>query len=630
MAIEFDCPFCRHHYRLKDELAGKSATCKNCRNKFTIPAASAVATGPALSSEEAEAKALEAFADEPAVERPKNTVIDVECTYCNHKWTEPIARAGKNALCPNPECRQRVKIPEPKDEGQYDWRQARTKGPSLAKQNNEKLEGVQDAADAKVVSREALVQADATGVEYEPIPLKRKLMFAGLVAVLVGGAVFGAVYLTRSRTAGKEDKLMAEALAELPAARDALPKEEQPLADAVVHLAAAEYALRHDTPAKFKEALDLLAKASGALRGAPPSPARNAVLGEVAAGLVGFGGTEAQGSEGVRMRWMPDLSRRVRPNERVFTVHEELQKVLSALQPAEFEFRAQLARRLARELAAKGQADLAAQLVPLALFAPAEHPEAKALVALEVFRTDKTSGVPGAVAEELKGPDLLRASPPPASAQTLFVALKTDKAPLVASKPAPGAVPSDTARFAYTGALALEGDSAGAVELAKLPGRAEDQLRALALAADWSADPGPALDAALGVVGAGKGRKDFAPSPYVLLRLAQVAGAANKFDAAKQFADAVPDEALRGWARGDAVRARAVAAPKEKADEAWADLPDDPKKLRAGHAWGRLWVARLNARATGDRSAGAKAVAAWPSPVVPFGKAGVALGLQDN
>ena len=39
MAIEFECPHCKHPYRLKDEFAGRKATCKNpdCRELITIP-----------------------------------------------------------------------------------------------------------------------------------------------------------------------------------------------------------------------------------------------------------------------------------------------------------------------------------------------------------------------------------------------------------------------------------------------------------------------------------------------------------------------------------------------------------------------------------------------------------------
>src|SRR5262249_8965367 len=162
MAILFDCPHCKHHYNLKDELAGKRATCRNpdCRQQITIPLPPSAA--------ELEATALSALADEapkPEEKAPVEQGIPMTCNFCNHKWTEPLAKAGKNVLCPNPECRQRLRVPEPKKDQLVDWRQKGTKLPSGAKQNFEKLEGVQDAGEAKIVSGEALREADATGVE---------------------------------------------------------------------------------------------------------------------------------------------------------------------------------------------------------------------------------------------------------------------------------------------------------------------------------------------------------------------------------------------------------------------------------------------------------------------------------
>jgi hypothetical protein len=37
MAIAFNCPHCQHQYRVMDHLAGRTATCKTCRQKITIP-----------------------------------------------------------------------------------------------------------------------------------------------------------------------------------------------------------------------------------------------------------------------------------------------------------------------------------------------------------------------------------------------------------------------------------------------------------------------------------------------------------------------------------------------------------------------------------------------------------------
>lgn len=627
MAIEFNCPHCQHQYRLKDDLAGKTATCKGCRQKITIPQPITIPDdAPAMDAAAAEALAAAAFADEPvkAEQDAASKVIDVECQHCNHKWTEPLARAGKNTLCPNPECRQRVKIPEPKKEDLLDWRQVRTKGPSLAKDNQpQKLEGVQDAADVKQVSdqtvREHFLEDDT-----EPRPLKQKIMFAVLALGLVASLALGAMYLTRTRTTNKEDKLMAETVEEFTKSTDALPKEEVPVFWGLLHMAAGEHALRHDTAPKFKEAMDQFAKAREALRPPPHTPERNAAVADLAVAILVLGGTEEQAREQIRLRWMPDANLRVRPNERVFTVFEELNKTLDLVQSADLEYRTHLARRLTRELLKRGQVAMAVELVPRALFSATEQPEGKAIVALELYRADKSSDQARKIAEELaaRGPELAKIVPAPASAQTLLLALKMDKT-------AAPATMLDTTRVAFVGFHMLEDRGPEALKLAQ-GGKPEVQVRCLALCADWAADPGPALDAASGVVAASAGKKDVPISPSSVLRLAQIATAAGRHEQAKQFAEKITDAGMQAWIKGDAVRGRLVAAPKEKADESWAELPDDVKKYRAGHALGRMWIARRNTELSGDRAAEAKTVSAWPAPFSSFGKAGVALGLQDR
>jgi hypothetical protein len=627
MAIEFDCPHCQLHYRLKDELAGKTATCKNCRKKIVIPEA-----GPndAEAAEAAEAAALKALNEEPAKneqEEAAKKIIPVECPHCNHKWTEPIERAGKNALCKNPECKQRIKIPEPKDEGQYDWRQTKTQGPSLAKKNVEKPKDVQDAGDVKQLS-DATVRKTILEEELEPRPLRQKVMFVLLAAAAVGGAAFGIRSCVTTTTTNQEDRLMQDAQEEFAKGAESYAKDELPLDTAVLHIAAGEHALRHNKKEKLKEALDQFAKAREVLRPGI-APARNALCGELAVALLMLGGTEEQARDQVRIRWTQETGGRYQPNERVFNVFEELRTTLALVQGADLDFRTHLARRLTRELVKHGQPALAVELIPLALFNQAELPEAKAVVALEVHRAERGSSVARTVADDLKGrsAEALRSAP---SAQILFSALKTEKAPAPFSPPGPGAV-TDPVRYAYTGILVLEDKPKEALELASRQTSLPDQqLRALTLYADLAVDAGPALDVASGVLAANKDRKDAKVSPYFALRLAQIAATVGRHEQAKQFALSIPDESLKAWAQGEVVRIRLAAAPKDKGDEGWVELPDDPKKFRAGHAWARLWLARQSARISGDRAAAVKEVSAWPSPLVPFGKAGVALGLQDN
>ncbi len=638
MAIEFNCPHCQHAYRLKDEFAGKSATCKTCRAKLTIPQPVVVAGGaPRLTAEEiaeAEAKALAALADEQAqVEKDAAAqFIPIECQHCNHKWTEPLAKAGKNALCP--ECRQRVKIPEPKNDAPVPWNQERSKLPSMAKQNFEKLANVQDAADATFVSGKALTQAGADGIEYEPRPLKQKVTFA----LVIVGALLGTTLGVRSCYVGRvergEDRLMVESQEEFAKSTGALPANDAPpetqLCSALLHIAGGEHAARHKEP-KIKEALEQFAKARDAIRKAPPSLSRNAVGGELAAAILILGGSEQQARDQVRIRWTPGTDLKTRPNERLYTVLDELRQSLELLRAAEFEFKNHLARRLARELTKQGQGLLAVEMIPLALFNEKEQDEAKAFIALEVLRTDKGSDLPRRVMGDLKGrgPELMKSVPTPASAQTLFFAVDPEKAPRIISPPT-GESMLESSRFAYVGKALMENQPDAALQLAQRRGPPEGQIRALALCADWSADPGPALDAAQAILSANKGRKEI--SAFSVLRLAQIAAEKNKPDLAKELANLIADDGMKAWARGAIVQARAGAGSKDKADESWVELPpaDKPKDVRAGHAWGLLWVARQNTRLSGDRSAELKIVNTWLAVGIPFGKAGIALGLQDN
>ncbi len=105
----------------------------------------------------------------------------------------------------------------------------------------------------------------------------------------------------------------------------------------------------------------------------------------------------------------------------------------------------------------------------------------------------------------------------------------------------------------------------------------------------------------------------------------------TKIEQANQFANAISDEGLKAWAKGEIVRIRLANAPNDKGEESWLEpLPEKSEKYRVGHAWGRRWLARQNMRITGNKSEQMKTVNGWTAPFSSFGKAGVAAGLQDR
>jgi hypothetical protein len=655
MAIDFNCPHCLHPYKLKDEFAGKRATCKNpdCRQVIVIPKPDAVPEDQRPSAADLEAAALSALNDDaarPQEQAPVEKVISMTCTVCEHKWTEPFSKAGKNTLCPNPDCRYRIKVPELKGDEQQDWRQTKTKLPSGAKQNFEKLEGVEDAAEAKIVSGAALREADATGIEIEPRTLKEKLVIGLTVFAIIAGVSLGIFYLVRARTNDNHDRLMADARKAFEDSRKELAPVDDALFSAVLNLSAAEYALRQNTTEKLKEAHNLFGKARDDLKDLPPTAEKNAVATEIALAAVALGGSDEQVKEQVRYRWLPDLSSgRLKMNERTHTVYEELRQSLGLLNQADFEFRVSVARRLTRELFKKGQAGFAADIIPLALFDDAFKDEATAVIALELYRLDKGSDIARRIAEELRAKKLAELNEAKAANRVRFPFWGDSYAPsaytlfAVESMPLPGfgePLPnggelSNATRLAHVGIALLEGDADEAMKRALRPRVASQQLKSLLLCAEWMPNPAAALEEAKKLVEdeQKKARLDKQPmdlSQSHIFRLAQIAGSSGLADQAKAFAGALTDEGLNAWAIGDAIHLRLTANPKEKADANALERPEDEKKLKVGHIWGIYWIARRNAAESGDAGAEKKIAEGWPSPVKPFGLAGTALGLQDR
>src|SRR5262245_30649062 len=340
MAIEFECPNCGERYRLRDDVAGKKAKCKNpqCGRLMLIPQPHRATVPPTTPPPpDIEAAALSALADTPEQkeEVAAEQAIPVTCQFCQHKWTEPLAKAGKNVLCPNPECRQRVKVPIPKKEAPTDWRQGvGGNKPSLAKENFEKPKDIVSSEAATVVTKQAWEKGGGAEQELEPIPLARKLRLWCVVLGLLVALGAGVWYLVKARTTGKEDKLIADAMKEYTGASD-VPPAQNPLGSAILQMAAGEHALRQTKNADdLKNALDLLAKARIDLQLAEVKDPnllaqvaleRNALVCELAVLTLELGGTDEQVKEQIRYRWRPEIANRpLRVNEKQQpTVHVE-------------------------------------------------------------------------------------------------------------------------------------------------------------------------------------------------------------------------------------------------------------------------------------------------------------------
>jgi hypothetical protein len=638
MAIDFQCPHCQHPYRLKDELAGKRATCKNpsCRKVFTIPAP--------RRAEEIEQLALSTLVDDPpAAEAVESSSIAMNCNYCGHQWQEPLSKAGKNVLCP--ECRQRLRVPEPQGKATTDWRQAQTRLPSLARQNQEKLDGVVDASEAQLVSGQALSQAGVTEVELEPRPLREKLLIAGVILTVLGGIVGSILYFLNRRQVQQDEHLLAQLQTYWQEGMQELRPTEATLGKALLYLILAEEALRWDRPDKFKEAHEHLQKARAELRNAPVSSLRHVLSAECALLTLRFGGDESQVSAQTRFGWLPDRSNRPGSlrGERSRSIHEELRLALALLQGADYDLRLGSARRLADQLLEKDQVELALESLPLLLFTDPERNEVRALLALEAHRRNKGAELIARWSRDLlppasnssKGPDKTPV-PPPTSPAVLVLCqvLSVDKAPPLPPLPPQGPLP-DALRQAHVLHLSLRGESSAALAVAQRPGPAETQLKALLLGMEVCSHHLPSqisdwVEAARTLVTNHKDKANVRFADGQLLRCCQLAAAWNRPEAAQSFATAIRDEGLREWAYAENIRCQ-LPHLQQRLTEENHPIPADLNKLCAAHLWGRFWIARHNARLSGDLKQEQRAILGWsPRAVYSFGLAGIALGLHEH
>src|SRR5207302_8413653 len=248
MAIVFDCPHCKTNYRLKDDLAGKTATCKNptCRKIIPIPKP----TAPAAKKVNVDELAAALFADESlGGQKAAEEMIQVTCNGCDHVWFVEASKEGKNVLCP--ECRKQNRVPLRKKEEKVDWRTGADGRPTLAKRESGlDVEGAFATTNVGSIGQQTAKKlVDERAAEEEPEVRRKRLIKRGIIGLLVIAVVGGGTYyLIKQGRAVKTDAKMEDAVKELTEAT----KESS--AQALIYRASGEYRIR--TANSEKEAAD--------------------------------------------------------------------------------------------------------------------------------------------------------------------------------------------------------------------------------------------------------------------------------------------------------------------------------------------------------------------------------------
>ena len=629
MPIDATCPHCRTGYRLKDELAGKSVTCRTatCRKIFVVvavPRPKAEVPPVAIDTDDFAAKL---FAEEEAGQKVVIQEIDVSCEVCFHPWKEPATKIGKVVLCP--ECKHRQRIPEPKQKV-ADWRDASggrrllEKGPELPKDLAEQT--MQEA------SLDALLKAGAIEAPaLEPRPLSDYLFFIGVPALLLLGIGFGLFWFISSRGASGEAAFMATAVDEIEAIKNdgPLPKGQPPLFRAALHLANAEYQLGLNTAEGTKAALKAIVDVRKELDGAVPSAERDAIYAELALLLPKFSGSDEQVNEEIRLRWSQS-SGKAPPVGLTKTddVQTKLKQVLSTMRDhgVSSDIRFWTLRKLASELGEAGQAEMLLEIFNQGI-RDEELLEAQSQILFAFSRSGTPTDKLMASAEDLKsqlaGPAAATQRKPTAPAAFHVLGIKDAKVPIEVLPGGTGPVRSEP-RLANALFQLAQGQNDAAKVLALRADNAGDKYEGLAMLAE---NAGEGIFEAASAVGGDLDQRKRAQ--WSLYRLARAAAEAGAFEPAQKFAELIADEGLRELGLAFVLRAKWT---KEKAAPSAGDLskPDDANSIRIGQAMRALFYARQRAAILRDANATAEYDGWKAGELRGFGYAGLALGLQNG
>lgn len=410
MPIRVKCGSCKKTLSVKDHLAGKKIKCPVCQNVVDVPVASTVepkgppgettpapkakpalpavakpvatkpraekpptnGTPPAggavksngvapktpdpapieLPPENVEEEALAVFADvPPPPEDETPQTIDFKCQWCDEELHFPLDQGGKQAQCPNAECRRIIKVPMPKIEGKKDWRKMDRKGPAAAIVNQpEELEDAWGSETSTRARQDSLAQAGAVKKPKKPFDgfawLRRAFLF-GCVLALASLAVFGVLKL---RSTNQQHRALEE-IEDL--VRDDNPKIKNLLLRAEAHRTLGLLYLREPKGAtksmrNFQGALRLIDLKLAENDQAKKDPAVNEqfFLIDLALAQVELGGTEDETRDKKKQTWEK--------------VRGELANTLQKIQSPDVQVLA--VRELASRLIKRNQPNMAIQL----------------------------------------------------------------------------------------------------------------------------------------------------------------------------------------------------------------------------------------------------------------------------
>lgn len=612
MAIAFSCSECGKAYKVKDELAGKSVTCKQCTAAIRVPAAAPVIAAP---SPEVESMAIDVLVESKThtVDSPPDQ-IEFECPMCVEQVKLDVKFAGKQAPCPS--CRRIIRVPQQADPKARNWRAADHRPAAAKREEDPSLAGAWGNVSTSVVSRDALVEADAIKRKrIKPSVIsKTQWIVIGTLAVLAI-ALGTLLFRTHRSTKHRDDFLKAA----FTAAGDASPSSA---ASAELRRAAGEYQTR-SRPANYTEANKYLREAhdkfsaSDAAANDNKALDRLLVLTEIALTQAQLGGDQPQRADDDKIEW-DKLQSDLRRTLGVLT--------RGPLQPDGVNLAFERLANLLRLDGGKSPVILG--LLGSNVFPNAEHRvEPLAAVGLELLsQSDAGKTKAAELADQARM--LLGTAQPPAKLIALHVAL--DKVNQLAQVKPPGdGEPLEAVRMGFVEGLSRRGEFDRARKVAQLPGRFEDRFAAQAMLASLMepTTANPELSAAVTQLINDLGSRDL--PDWELIRLAQALGRAGPSKSAQDLFDFLQkmtslsprSQAIRAWVQYELVRNGAVPISEVLV------LAMDPQHT-AGAALAWEAFGRHLGR-TGD----APSTVADCSQAIrsrPLALAGIALGLLDQ